>query len=159
MIELNGILDRDNVVIDVLVDVVDHAGQRRALAAPGGPGHQEEATRPHTELGDDFRCPQLLERKFVDGDLPQHHGHVAPLTKDRYTEARLISERKAKIATASFLKFLLAAIGRDALHQRHAIVRIELFCFQPSHATVQTKHRRLPHGQMDVACTLLNTSC
>ncbi len=41
--ELDRIFDRDDVVGAVLVDVVDHRGERRRLARPGRTGHRPRA--------------------------------------------------------------------------------------------------------------------
>ena len=49
VIELDRVFDRDDVVIDVLVDIVDHRGQRRALARAGRAGDQEQPARPHDQ--------------------------------------------------------------------------------------------------------------
>ena len=40
---LDGVFDGDNVDRPLGVDVLDHAGQARRLAAPGGPGDEDEA--------------------------------------------------------------------------------------------------------------------
>ena len=45
--ELDRILDRDDVVLAVLVGVVDHRGQRGGLAGAGRPGDQHQALVQH----------------------------------------------------------------------------------------------------------------
>ena len=42
MVKLDRVFDRDDMVVDRLVDVVDHAGQRGAFARSGGTGDQEQ---------------------------------------------------------------------------------------------------------------------
>ena len=39
----DGVLQGDDVFFEVGVDVLDHGGQRRGLAATGGAGHQHDA--------------------------------------------------------------------------------------------------------------------
>ncbi len=50
VVELDRVFDRDDVVVDGLVDVVDQAGQRRALARAGRSGDQEQAARTVDQL-------------------------------------------------------------------------------------------------------------
>ena len=49
VIELDRVFDRDDVVIDVVVDVVDHRRQRGRLARTGRTGHQDQPARPHDQ--------------------------------------------------------------------------------------------------------------
>ena len=44
---LDRVLDRDDVDLAVVVDVVDHAGERRGLARAGRAGDQDQAARLH----------------------------------------------------------------------------------------------------------------
>jgi hypothetical protein len=45
--ELNGILDRDNVIGSVVIAMIDHAGKRRRLARAGRSGDQHETAGQH----------------------------------------------------------------------------------------------------------------
>ena len=40
--ELDRIFDRDDVILAVVVDMVDHRGKSGALARSGWPGHQDQ---------------------------------------------------------------------------------------------------------------------
>ena len=60
VIELDRVLDRDDVVIEVLVQVVDHAGQRGALARAGRPGDQKQTAGPLNQSHAGRRQAQLL---------------------------------------------------------------------------------------------------
>ncbi len=61
--ELDRILDRDDVVVAVPVDVVDHRAERRRLARTGRAGHEHEALRQVAQLEDVRRETQLLGRQ------------------------------------------------------------------------------------------------
>ena len=63
---------------------------------------------------------------------------------------------KPKSALPFSCKLALATLRGDALHQTDGVVRLEHLGFQLSHATVQSKNRRLPHHNVDVAGTLLH---
>ena len=98
VIELDRVFDRDDVVIDVLVDVVDQAGQRRAFARAGRPGDQEQAAGPQHQLQHTSGRPSCSRREHVVGNLPQHHRHVAALLEDRDAEAGQLAEGEAEVA-------------------------------------------------------------
>ena len=67
--ELDRILDRDDVVVAVPVDVVDHRAERRRLARAGRPGHEHEALRQPAQLQDVRREAELLGGQ----DLARNH--------------------------------------------------------------------------------------
>ena len=62
---LDRILDREDVIVALGVDLVDHRRQRRRLAAAGRAGDEHEAARPLGELGEHRRQAELAE----DADL------------------------------------------------------------------------------------------
>ncbi len=51
------------------------------------------------------------------GNAPQHHADVAALLENRDAEADAVEVLDGEVGAAFFLQFLLAAVGRDALHQ------------------------------------------
>ena len=60
------------------------------------------------------------------------------------TRKRAMSPKaKPKSEPADRLQLLLAAVRRDALHQRHRVVGREHLRLQPAQVTVKTEHRRL----------------
>ena len=58
--ELDRILDRDDVLVARLVDVVDHRAQRRRLARSGRAGHQHQPLVQLAQLQDVRRQPELF---------------------------------------------------------------------------------------------------
>ena len=74
---LDRVLDRDDMPVEVVVDIVDHRGQAGRLARPGGAGDQDQAARPLDQVADDRRRAQLLEREKLVGDPPQHQADIA----------------------------------------------------------------------------------
>ena len=58
---LDRILDREDVVVPLGVDLVEHRRQRRRLAAAGRPGDEHEAARPLGQRREHRRQPELAE--------------------------------------------------------------------------------------------------
>ena len=63
MVILDRVLDRDDVPIEVAVDVVDHRRQRGGFARAGRPGYQEQPARAAAQSFYDGRQADLLERQ------------------------------------------------------------------------------------------------
>ena len=69
--DLDGVLDRHDVDLAVVVDVVDHAGQRRGLAGAGRAGDQDQAAGLHRERGEHRRHAEVVERDGADADAAE----------------------------------------------------------------------------------------
>src|SRR6185503_3258184 len=54
MDELDGVFYRDDVTLELFVHLVDHRGQRRALARAGWAGDEDQSPRAVGQLGDDL---------------------------------------------------------------------------------------------------------
>src|SRR3546814_11039543 len=67
--EFDRILDREDVAVLGLVDVVDHRRQRGRLARAGRAGHQDQALRLVDQVLEDLRAAQVLE-----GEHPGRNG-------------------------------------------------------------------------------------
>ena len=122
---LDRVFQRDDVPIVVLVDEVDHAGQAGRLAGAGRAGDQQQAARPGDQPVDGLGHADLLEGQELARNAPQHHADVAVLLEDGDAEAVAVGELDGEVGPALFLQFLLAAVGRDALHQGGGVVAVE----------------------------------
>ncbi len=108
------------------------------------------------QLGDHVGQPQLLGRQLVRGDLPQHHRDVATLLENRDAEASLVAKGEPKVRRPRLLQLPLAALRRDALHQRHGVLRLQHLGLQLAQPAVQAKHRRLADRDVNIAGPLLH---
>ena len=151
VIELDRVLDRDDVVVERLVEIVDGRGQGRRLARTGRPGDQHQAAGTHDQVFEHRRRAQIVETQELVGDLPQDHAHEALLLEERDAEAGQIAEREAEVGAALLLELLLRPLRGDALHQGHRVLGLEDLGFQPLHVAVHPQHGRLPDGNVQVA--------
>ncbi len=69
--------------------------------------------------------PDLLEGHDLVGNLSKHEAGGPLLLEDRDAKTGLLAVGKAEVAGARFFEFLLNAIGRDGLHQRHRVFGIK----------------------------------
>ena len=104
MQHLDGVFDGQDVDGLAVVDVVDHAGQRGRLPAPGRTRHQDQASRRGRQLANYRGEPEILERgtpdpnpSHDDADRPALPEHVHPETAeagDRVGEVDFLLERE-----------------------------------------------------------------
>src|SRR5436190_2094377 len=69
--ELDRVLDRDDVVLAVLVGVVDDGGQRGGLAGAGRPRHQDQALVQHGRFLEERRQPEVVGGQHLGRDLAE----------------------------------------------------------------------------------------
>src|SRR5215210_21691 len=77
--ELDRVFDRDDVLAAVLVDVVEHRGERRGLARAGGARDEDEASVLFREPADAGGHLQLVEARYVSRDDAEGEGDRASL--------------------------------------------------------------------------------
>jgi hypothetical protein len=156
VLELNRVFDRDDVVVVVIVEIVNHRGQRGRFARPRGSGDDNQAARPRDEALKYRGYAEIVHRPQLDRNLPQHHGDVTALAENRHAETGRVAKGEAEVGAARLLKLLLAAVRRDALHESLRIGRLEHLGFQSLHPPVNAQDRRLAHRDVKIARTLLH---
>ena len=147
---LDGVFQRDDMLVVVVVDEVEHAGQRGGFSRAGGAGDQQQAARAGDEALDHLGHADLLEGEEAAGDPAKHHADGAALLENGAAEAVAIDELDGKVGASPFLKLLLVAVGSDGLHERHGVVRLEDLGLELAHAPAFADEGGLPHADMKV---------
>ena len=156
VIELDRVLNRDDMVVMIDVEVIDQAREGGAFSRPSWTSDENQAARPQHHLDHRLGQSQLFRGEFVVGDLPQNHRDVSALLKNRNAESSQCTEGKPEVGATDFLKFPLATLWSDTLHQLNRIVRLEDLGLEFAHTPVQPENWRLADDDMDVAGPLLN---
>ena len=112
---LDRVLDRDHVLVALVVDLVEHRRERRRLAGAGGPGHQHQAARLVADGGDHRGQAQLLEVADLVGDRAVDGGHRAALHEDVGAEARQALDAEAEVELEVLLEAVLLRVGQHAV--------------------------------------------
>ena len=124
---LDRILDGEDVIVALGVDLVDHRGERRRLAAAGRTGDQHQAARPLGERGEHRREPEVAERADLLGNQSVDRADRAALVEHVAAEARadrLDAEREVELLR--FLEALLLRIGEHAVDEILRLGRREI---------------------------------
>src|SRR2546426_554714 len=120
--ELDRVLHRDDVPLQLLVDLVDQRRERGTLARPRGPRHEHQAAGPLGQLRHDSGQAQLLERPHVEGDLPDHERYAAALLEAVAAEPRQILDPEREIELVLGLEPLLLILGEHRVGDRQRVL-------------------------------------
>ena len=157
--ELNRILDRQNVPVQIVVDVVDHRRQRGRLARAGRAGHQYQTARSARKIGEYAGRLQLFERQHARRNRSQHRGGAAILVECIDAEARQPRQVERKIGLQIFVVLLALRIVHDVVdHAVHVFV-LERRQVDAAHVAVNADHRRQPRRQMQVRRLVFDGKC
>jgi hypothetical protein len=126
--ELDGILDRDDVHLSVLVDVVDHGGKCRRLARSGHPGHQNQTARPQGNLLQDSREIELPYGLHLVRNGAKGKRQGSPLLVDVGPEAADAGNADSEVRFLLLGEFLHLPGGHDLFGQQ-----LEVFGFDRRH--------------------------
>ncbi len=97
--------------------------------------------------------PAALNKSLGDYFTP---ALVEAIGHARARLARYIAEGEAEVARAGLLEFLLDALRRDRLHQRHRVLGVEDLGLQLAHGAVQAQRGRFADRQVKVGRLLLH---
>ena len=114
---LDRILDGEDVVLPLDVDLVDHGGQGRRLAAARRPGDQHQSAWPLRELGNHRRKPQVVEGANLLGNESVDGARRTALTEDVAAKTGQPLDAEREVELLRLFEPLLLRIGEHAVHQ------------------------------------------
>ena len=148
--ELDRVLDREDVVVPLLVDLVDHRRQRGGLTGSRRPGHQHETARPLGQRGQHLRQVQLLEAADLLGNQPVDGADRAALVEHVDAEAGQALDAEREVELERLLESLLLGVGEHAVGELLRLRRVQVGTGQPHQVSVDTHLRRSGGGDMEV---------
>ena len=116
--ELDRILDRDDVIVARLVDVVDHRAERRRLAGAGRSGHEHEPLVQLAELQDVRRQPELLRGQDLGRDDAEHRARALAIREHVGAEARQPDNLVGEVGVVPGVELRAVLLRHDRLEQR-----------------------------------------
>ena len=139
----------------VLVALLEHRRQRRALAGAGRADHQDQAALFHHQRAQDRRHVEALERRDLERDAAEHGGDRAALLEARETEAADAGEADADVELAGVLE-LLELARRQQLGEQLARLRVrQRLVGELQQLAVDLDQDRRAGGEVDVGRALL----
>src|SRR5947207_6259947 len=123
--ELDRVFHRDDVALELLVDLVDHRRQGRALPRPRRAGHQDQAARLLGQFRHHPGEPQVVERFHAEGDLADHHRDAAALLEDVAAEARQVLDAEREVELVLRFEALLLVLRQHRVGEGQRVLRRE----------------------------------
>src|SRR5665213_4359640 len=150
MHELDRILDRQDMALDALVDVVDHGGQRGRFAGAGLAGHQDQPVIGPAQRAHRFGQIELTERQRLRGYRPQHRPHAIELPHDIDAKAALAFERVGEVGAVFEFEAIDRLLRHDLIQGDLDQVRGQYFRAQWRKLPVQAYTRRIAGDEVQV---------
>jgi hypothetical protein len=121
--ELDRVLDREDVLLALLVDDVHHRGERGRLARAGRAGDEHEPARLARELLQHLGQAQLLELRDAVGDQPEGRGDRTALEEDVDAEAGDAGHGVREVDLLARLEALALIVVEDAVGDVARVLR------------------------------------
>ena len=145
------VLDGDDVALTGPVDVVDHGGQRRRLAAARRPGHEDEPPLFVGETPDRLGEVQVAERPGMGTDEPEDHPDRAALAVGVDPEAPEVRDRVREVGLVRLLEMVPRPLLHDLLGDPHHVVCLDdRHIGDASELAVDPHSGRRPHFQVEI---------
>ena len=134
-----------------VVDVVDHAGQRRALAAAGGAGDQDQAALFLGDALEDRRQPQFVDALDPERDDAEDHADGAALLEHVAAEAAQARHAVGEVDFLRVLEALALGGGHDRRRHLHEVLVVQpLLLGDARQPPVHAHHREAADLQVQV---------
>ena len=148
--ELDRILDRDDVVLAVLVGVVDDGGERGRLARSRRPRDEHEALAEERGALEDRGQPELVRRDDLRRDLAEDGAAARALHEEVGAEAGHAGDLVAEVDVAGFLEHLDLLLGSDLVQHRPEVLVVERVVLHPLELAMHAEDRRLAGHDVQV---------
>ena len=154
--ELDGVFDRDDVRVPVLIDVVEHRRERRRFSGARDSSDENQAARhqcdPFAHLGQ----IELSDRLRLERHGSHRVGDGSALLVGVDAEASDTWDGEREVRFLLLRKFLDVLGRHDLLGQAAQIILRQRRHIQRHHVTVYAQCRRTPDFQVHVGGALLN---
>ena len=153
--ELDGVFDRDDVILPVQVSVVDQRGERGRFAGTGRPGDEDQPFLEQRKTLQHRRQTEVVAGEHLARDEPEHGGDAVLLVEEVGPVAGHAGDLVAEIHVARFLEDLDLHFRRDFVDHRLEFVVGQRGVIHADEVAVDAQHRRVARGKMEVRGFLL----
>ena len=124
------VFERDDVVVALLVDVIDHRGQRRGFARADGARHEDEAVVVFREHLHDLGEAEVVHGAQAGADDAEDEIHPEPVPHDGCAEAPELI-RVGEVDVAALCEHLLLLVVEEAHREPLGVRRGEEIGLEP----------------------------
>jgi hypothetical protein len=149
-----GILDREDVLVAIVVDEVDHRRQGRRLAGARGPGHQHQAARHHADIAEHLPHAEVLHGQDLRGNGTEDAAGAAVLVEGVDPEARDARYLEGEVRLQELLEVLALLVVHDVVHQIMNLLVLKRRQVDAANVAVDADHGRQPGREVQIRCAL-----
>src|SRR5215813_4249240 len=154
--ELDRVLDREDVALEVFVEIIDHSSERRRFARARRTGDEDQSLFLVAELLKNRRHPELLERQDLGRNRTKYGAFALPLHENVDAEARDVAKLEREVDLERRLEGLPQGVVHEVVDHRVDLFLGQRFVFELLQVAVNAEHRRLAGTQVAVRGTLLD---
>lgn len=119
------------------------------------PPHENDQTAPgHGDVLELHRQTQIVQRRDLRGDHPQHHAGRTPLGEGIHAKAGNPGQTDGEVALLGPFEFRRLAVIHDGTHQHLGMGRRQRLIGDGGHLAVDLHGRRRTHGNEQVGALL-----
>jgi hypothetical protein len=157
MQKLDGILERDDVLVHGPVDVPDHGRHRRALPATRDPRDKDQ---PPLVLGyfieDEWKL-EIGERRNLDRDDPRDDSENTALLMDVDAETSKPGKAPGTVVVLDLVDALpVTLVGNELDGQLAHLIVGDLLLSKRNQLSVQLRSNKIAGLDMDITCPILD---
>ncbi len=146
--KFDGVFDGEDMVMEVLVDVVDHGRQRGRLTGTGRPGHQHQTARELGDLAEDLRRIEIFEAQHSTGDGTKYRAGTARLLESVDPETGQIGHLEREVDLEVLLQLLALVIVHDVVNEGVHFPMFQGGQIDLANLAINPDHRGNPGGQV-----------
>ena len=113
VVEFDRVLNRDDVHAALVVDHVEHRGERGRFTGTGRARHEDETARLEQKLLHGVGKADLLEREQLRRNHTEHRAPVLALLEHTHTETRTVLMGKSEVRATVLLHLGQLLVGAD----------------------------------------------
>ena len=153
--ELDRVLDREDVLVLVVVDVVDHRRERRRLAGARGARHQHHAAGLLRDVDEALAHAEVFHGQDLRRDRPEDGAGAAVLVEGIDAEAGDAGHLEGEVRLEELLEVLALLVVHDLVDEGLHFLVIHGRQVDAPHVAVHADHRRQARRQVQVRGALL----
>ncbi len=159
MDEFDRVFNGENVAVLGLVVMIDHRRQGGGLARTRRPGHQHQTARLERQIGEDFRCVQIVEGEHLARNGAEHRARAARLVEGIDAKTRQLRHLEGKIDLEKLFVVLALRIAHDVVHHGVHRLVVERLDVDAPHVAMHANHRRQTRREVQIGGVVLDAEC
>ena len=156
MDKLDRILNREDMVVPVVVNEIDHRREGRRFTRASWSGDQNQTSGQHGDIPEHLSHAKLIHRQHLRRNRSEYRSCTAIVIKGVNPKARHIGHFEGKIRLEKLFEVLALPVIHDVVDQRLHLSVILSRHVDASNVAIDPNHGRQACGEVEVGSALLD---